>query len=414
MVQQDLRGITFQPQMQQHMKYGIQQQQQQQPQMQQVLKADASSLGELTPSIQPPQSPLPLPPQPYIRTPPLHSEADIHNGSPTSSSSGPYPSLPNVAGPPRTSQQCSAPIQLPEPESDSSYSSLLHTSQSGLLAQPKAKNTQNGLLQTQQSSYSSPSGMSTQQIRGHSPQSGMTQQGDQGCRTGAMHSNGHGHEVDMSRQQAGQTAGLQVPGSHGLSSCAQGSLQNGNVHHQNGHPSSNLLQNGTQNGVAFQHCGPTLQSNGLQNGMQKGGIQHLGGQVLPNVMSSGSQIGNQLPQGDSSRGGVSSLHQQGRHAMPSSSHHQQGIQVSQNGVTNGMMHPQGAHRIQDAMIQHQSGHMSSIASQNPGQCISNGSVAHQSVQSSSSSIQQQQMGFPPLLREVQVSSLLVSARVANA
>jgi hypothetical protein len=382
MVQQDLRGITFQPQMQQHMKYGIQQ-----PQMQQVLKTDASSLGDLSSNCQPPQSPLPLPPQPYIRTPPLHSEADIHNGSPTSSSSGPYPNLPNMAGAPRTSQQCSAPIQLPEPESDSSYSSLLHPSQSGLLAQPKAKNSQNGLLQTQQSSHSSPSGMSTQQIRGHSPQSGITQQADQGCRTSAMHSSGHGQEVDMSRQQPGQATtqntGLQAPGSHGMS---QGSLQNGNVHHQNGH---NLLQNG----VAFQHCGPTLPPSSLQDGIQSGGIQQQGGQV----MSSGSQIGNQLPQG-----GVTSLHQQqSRHAMPSSSNHQQGMHM--NGVPNGMMHPQGGHRMQDGMVQHQSAHMSSMASQ----CISNGALAHQPVQSSSGSMQQQQMGFPPLLREVQVSSLFV-------
>ena len=315
-----------------------------------------------------------------------------------------------MAGPPRTSQQCSAPIQLPEPESDSSYSSLLHTSQSGLLAQPKAKNTQNGLLQTQQSSHSSPSGMSTQQIRGHSPQSGVTQQADQGCRTSAMHSSGHGQEVEMSRQQAGQASqntGVQVPGGHGMSSCAQGGMQNGNVHHQNGHPSPNLLHNGTQNGVAFQHCGPTLPTSSLQNGIQNVGIQQQGGQVLPNVMSSGSQIGNQLPQGDSLRSGVASLHQQGRHAMPSSSHNQQGMHLSQNGVPNGMMHPQGGHRIQDGMVQHQSGHMSSMGSQNPGQCISNGAAAHQSVQSSSGSMQQHQMGFPPLLREVQVSFLLV-------
>lgn len=403
MVQQDLRGITFQPQMQQHMKYGIQQQQ---PHMQQALKTDAGSLGELSSSCQPPQSPLPLPPQPYIRTPPLHSEADVHNGSPTSSSSGPYPNLPNMAGPPRTSQQCSAPIQPPEPESDSSYSSLMHTSQSGFLAQPKAKNTQNGLLHSQQSSHSSPSGISIQQIRGHSPQSGMAQQADQGCRTSAMHSNGHGQEVEISRQQAGQAAqniGLQAPGSHGISSGAQGSLQNGNMHHQNGHPSPKLLQNGMQNGVAFQHCGPTLPSNVSQNAMQNGSIQQQGGQALPNVMSSGIQSGNQLSQGDSSRGGVTSLHQQGRQAMPSSSHHQQGMHISQNGV---LMLPQGGHRIQDGMVQHQTGHMSSMATQNPGQCISNGAVAHQSVQSSSSSMQQQ-MGFPPLLREVQVSSLIV-------
>ncbi|XP_073395357.1 uncharacterized protein [Physcomitrium patens] len=405
---QDLRGnVAFQqPQLQQHMKYGIQQQQQSISQMQkQGTKPDVCSLGD---SNYQPHSPLSLPPPPYIRTPPLHSEADVHNGSPTSSSSGPYPNLPNLTAPPRSSQQCSAPIQLLEPESDSSYSSLMHISQSNLLAQSKAKSVQNGPLQTQQSLQSSLSGMSTQQLRGHSPQSGMAQQVDG---VSGLHSTGHDLEVEISRQQAGQAvpnSGLQASGSHGVSTCTQGSLQNGNVHHQNGHGSPGLRQSGMQNGVAFQHNGHALSANGLHIGVQNTSIQQPGGHLLP----------NQLPQ----LGGAS-LPPQGRHSMPSSLHHQQGVNSAQNGMPNGshngmvhqqavhsapnglpnasysgMMHQQGGHRIQDGML-HSTGHISSMGPQNPGQ---NSAVIHQSVQGCSSGMQQQQqMVYPSLHRDIQ-------------
>nr|XP_024384534.1 auxin response factor 7-like isoform X2 [Physcomitrium patens] len=388
---QDLRGnITFQqPQLQQPMKYGVQQQQQPLPQMQQqVMKLDTSSLGD--PNCQPPQSPLPVPPPPYIRTPPLHSEADVHNGSPTSSSSGPYPNLPNMSGPPRTSQQCNAPIQLPELESDSSYSSLMHPSQSNILPHSKAKNVQNGLLQTQQSLQSSPSGMSAQQLRGHSPQSRMAQQAD---RSSTMHPTGHGLEGEMPRQPADLAVlnpGLQAPGSLDVSTSNQGSLQNGNLHNQNGHGSPGLPQNGMLNSVAFHHGGRSLPACGLQNGTRNGNIQQPGGQVFSS-------------RGDPARAGATILHQKGGLSMPSSAHLQQGVQSVQNAMSNvghnGMMHQQGGLRMQDGIVI-PAGHMSSVGPQKRGH---SGAIIHQPVQGFSSSMQQQQQtGFPPLLRDMQV------------
>ena len=225
---QDLRGINesskafFQPQLQQHMKYGTPPPappQQQQPQQQQlpsqslkhVSMPDSStgSLRELSPC-HPPQQPLPL------RTPPLYSEADIHNGSPTSSSSGPYASLQNMAGS-STSHSGSASIQPPDAENDSSYS-LVHGSQNSLLSQPVGQSVLLQAQQQQPAQYST-NGMLAQQQRGHSPhqQMGMAQPGgQQGSQNGGMHphqgtatgassslqnDNSQGLDADMARQQ---------------------------------------------------------------------------------------------------------------------------------------------------------------------------------------------------------------------